>query len=172
MKYAREENGQTVPYRAIPNVVIHNGQQVIGVNSISDDAKKEYGFYPIVAPDNFNPDYQSLTNDLTFDAQNEVYVRGVNNRYSSVAEVKQALLRCLKEQWMEARTEADFYIKELERQNQSIPSGVQTNLTNVFNLFENTRDDIKGLNTFQQVFAYSYPSNTIENALEYVRDLI
>ncbi len=150
-------NGQIKLYGRLPKSW---GNIIGGFNTLSDEEVKEYGFYDIETPTDYNDSIHDL-GDLYFDEANNVFKKDLVDKTwtETLDELKQKRISNSKTEINERLKNTDWYVVRNAETGAEIPANIATERADYRAESVTIENEINALKTKKEVVLYEYLIN-------------
>ena len=171
MKYARNYKGKIEVYKQPPKILTTESGSVMGLQDAGKDTLAEYGLYPVIIP---SYDFRThKLGDIIWDNNtNSNWTHELVSLNISLSDIKSELIQKLKADWKFAEEEGRPYLNYMKDSNTPIPQDVENTVSTFFSFLTSTKEEIQAISTLQEALDYEYPESTIQQGLNYMKDLI
>lgn len=159
--YARNEKNKIVYYSDLPKKIKdEEGRTLMNLKKLTDEELETYGFYPVEIPD-INPFFQEYLDDWKL--ENKKYIRKYQDKTIKTSESIDFLNVEFKKHCVEIYYHIKFYEEIMSKKQQSIPSEVNTQISNFYQFVIQEQNKINALKKKEDFISYSLPLNEISN---------
>jgi hypothetical protein len=170
MRYARKYKGKIETFRQKPKILTTDSGSVMGLQNAEENTLAQYGILPVEIPQ-FNPKTHRL-GDVYWDNDNSIFTREIISLNITLNDIKSELIQKLKADWKFAEEESRPYLNYMKDSNTPIPQDVENTVSTFFSFLTSTKEEIQAISTLQEALDYEYPESTIQQGLNYMKDLI
>lgn len=151
---AKDYNGTIKAYSVLPKSY---GNIIGGFDLLSDSDLEGHGFYDVVVP-TYDSRIKKL-GDIYFDSDNSQFTYPVSNKtwVESLADLKTAKIKQLKEIYNNKLSKTDWYVTRKSEKGTAIPSDIQTERDDLRSDCDTHETAINAKTTKSQVESYDLP---------------